>query len=84
MADRGLAGQRVRIISVPLASDVVLTPAERDVARRAARGESNEAIARARGSSVRTVANQMAAILRKVGARGRSELAILLDCEERL
>jgi DNA-binding CsgD family transcriptional regulator len=48
-----------------------LTGAERDVAALAAAGMSNAEIARLRGTSDRTVANQMASILRKlqVGSR---------------
>jgi DNA-binding CsgD family transcriptional regulator len=36
---------------------------------------SNAAIARARQTSVRTVANQVASLFRKTGARSRDELA---------
>ncbi len=49
----------------------VLTPSERDVASLLAEGLSNEAIATRRGVSVRTVANQVAAVLRKTGADSR-------------
>jgi len=52
-----------------------LTSAERAVALRAAAGESNQAIAQARGCSQRTVANQLAAIFEKLGVRSRAELA---------
>lgn len=51
-----------------------LTDAERDVLARIAAGASNEAIARARKSSPRTVANQVASLLRKLGAASRYEL----------
>jgi DNA-binding CsgD family transcriptional regulator len=65
------------LISVPLSRQPPseLTDAEREVARRAAAGDSNVAIARARGSSHRTVANQLAAIFAKLGVRSRAELA---------
>jgi len=39
------------------------------------RGESNAAIARKRRCSPRTVANQIASVLRKLGASSRYELA---------
>jgi DNA-binding NarL/FixJ family response regulator len=51
-----------------------LTAAERDVLRLVVQGESNAAIARARGSRPRTVANQVATLLRKTGAASRFEL----------
>jgi DNA-binding CsgD family transcriptional regulator len=55
-----------------------LTDAERDVALRVVRGESNAAIAKARGTHVRTVANQLAALFRKLGVASRAELRALL------
>jgi DNA-binding CsgD family transcriptional regulator len=51
-----------------------LTAAERDVLRHILEGATNEAIASARGTSVRTVANQVAALLRKTGAGSRFDL----------
>jgi len=51
-----------------------LTAAERSVLEHVVAGASNAAIARARGSSTRTVANQVASLLRKLGARSRFDL----------
>jgi DNA-binding CsgD family transcriptional regulator len=51
-----------------------LTPAEADVLALVVQGASNAQIARARGVSVRTIANQVASLLRKVGAGSRYEL----------
>ena len=51
-----------------------LSPAEADAVRLARSGCSNEAIAAARATSVRTVANQLAAAYRKLGVGGRHEL----------
>lgn len=51
-----------------------LTSAECDVLRRVLRSESNEAIARARGTSRHTVSNQLAAIFKKLGVSSRWEL----------
>jgi DNA-binding CsgD family transcriptional regulator len=52
-----------------------LTPAERRVALALLEGLSNAEIACLRGSSPRTVANQIASLYRKVGVRSRAELA---------
>jgi DNA-binding NarL/FixJ family response regulator len=41
-------------------------------------GASNAEIARLRRTSVRTVANQVAAILKKLGAGSRTELPMIL------
>ena len=51
-----------------------LTAAERDVLGRVVGGASNAAIARARRTSTRTVANQIAGLLRKLGADSRFDL----------
>ena len=51
-----------------------LTKAEEEVVRAIFEGKSNETIARARGTSPRTVANQIASIFRKHGVASRAEL----------
>jgi len=51
-----------------------LTPAERDVLTRITRGASNAAIATARKTSERTVANQVARLLKKLDASSRYDL----------
>jgi DNA-binding NarL/FixJ family response regulator len=51
-----------------------LTDAERDVAQAVLRGLGNAAIAGARGTSARTVANQLRRIFDKLGVRSRGEL----------
>jgi DNA-binding NarL/FixJ family response regulator len=60
--------------STPREAPSDLSKAERDVLDRVTRGESNATIARARKTSVRTVANQVASLLRKTGAASRFEL----------
>lgn len=55
-----------------------LSPAERAVVERAARGESNRQIAEARGTSPHTVANQLRAVFSRLGVSSRTELARLL------
>jgi DNA-binding CsgD family transcriptional regulator len=52
-----------------------LTAAEREVASLAAAGLTDAAIARRRGRSARTVANQMASIRRKLRVCSRREVA---------
>lgn len=54
--------------SQPLASG------EREVLQLVLEGHSNAEIGAARGTSARTVANQVASLLRKLGARSRFEL----------
>ena len=51
-----------------------LTLAERDVLRGILRGESNATIAERRGTKTGTVANQVAALFRRLGVRSRAEL----------
>jgi DNA-binding NarL/FixJ family response regulator len=52
-----------------------LTRSEHQVAHALLSGLSNAAIGRLRGSSERTVANQVASIFRKLGVHSRTELA---------
>jgi DNA-binding CsgD family transcriptional regulator len=52
-----------------------LTSAERHVVVALMEGKSNAAIAAERGTSPRTIANQVAAVFRKLGVRSRAELA---------
>jgi DNA-binding CsgD family transcriptional regulator len=54
-----------------------LTPAERDVARRAIEGQAKSEIARARKTSVHTVANQLRSVYTKLGIGSRVELVRL-------
>jgi len=58
-----------------LSLDPSLTAAERQVVTAALNGRSNAAIAKARRTSSRTVANQLAAVYRKLGVASRWELA---------
>jgi DNA-binding NarL/FixJ family response regulator len=58
----------------PRTAPAPLTAAEAAVAALAAAGLSNGAIARERGSSPRTVANQLASVFRKLGVASRLEL----------
>jgi DNA-binding CsgD family transcriptional regulator len=58
----------------PVQATESLTDAERDVLRHVLTGASNSKIARSRKASVRTVANQVASLLRKLGASSRYDL----------
>ena len=75
----GLTAERLDDDIVVFSWDVAhpppqLTSAERAVLARVVRGESNQAIAAARKTSVRTIANQVASLLRKTGAASRFDL----------
>jgi DNA-binding CsgD family transcriptional regulator len=62
-----------------------LTPVESEVATYILAGRSNAEIARLRGTSVRTVANQVANLFRKLGVSSRLELLVkasLLDAAQ--
>lgn len=65
----------VRRERAAVAAETVLTKNELAVARLAAAGRSNAEISALRRTSSRTVANQMASILRKLNLRSRIELA---------
>jgi DNA-binding CsgD family transcriptional regulator len=68
---------RVAIVTFSLTRSVNLTAAEREVARYACAGMSNLAIAQRRRTSVRTVANQMANVLRKLRVGSRAALVTI-------
>jgi DNA-binding CsgD family transcriptional regulator len=61
-----------------------LTPAEAEIAVALVAGASNAEIARARGTSERTVANQIASIFRKLGVASRAGLLGRCRRSERL
>lgn len=74
-------GATLRIISVSCEADSSkdrLTQAEAAVAEALLSGQSQREIAHQRGTSVRTVANQVQSIYRKYGVRSREELALAL------
>lgn len=64
------------VLSFPRPADtpVSLSPAEQDVLELLLVGGSNREIARVRGTSERTVANQVASLFAKLGVKSRSEL----------
>jgi DNA-binding NarL/FixJ family response regulator len=69
------------ILSFPVAElplPDALSAAEKAVCQLLLTGASNAEIAQLRRTSVRTVANQVASILKKLGAASRSELPTIL------
>ncbi|NUP13084.1 MAG: helix-turn-helix transcriptional regulator [Polyangiaceae bacterium] len=72
-------GEEYAVLVFPMATSAprhaTMTPAEGEVVELALRGLSNEEIGAKRGSSPRTVANQLQAIYRKLGVGSRVELA---------
>jgi DNA-binding CsgD family transcriptional regulator len=75
-----VAGKEMAVLSYPLQPGDLpesLTEAEREVALAIVAGRSNAEIAAHRGTSPRTVANQVASLFAKLGLRSRNELATL-------
>lgn len=75
-------GRRYAVISYPVTHPnllLELTSAEIEVLEQWLDGASAKSIAKKRGSAVRTVNNQVAAIYRKLGVRSRAELATRLQ-----
>lgn len=73
-------GERFLIISVPIVDTMtdLLTAAELQIARYVACGLRTREIAAKRGSSLSTVANQLASIYGKLGVAGRRELVAVM------
>lgn len=72
-----LEGEEFALLEWPVrarAGVAALTPAQREVLALAVEGLSNAEIARRRRRSPRTVANQLAALFRRLGVRSRFEL----------
>jgi DNA-binding CsgD family transcriptional regulator len=76
--DRRLAQQSIRVPRPDTALAAWLAPAEHAVIALLIEGQSYAEIARARNTSIRTVANQVAAAFRRLGVSGRAELLCLL------
>jgi DNA-binding CsgD family transcriptional regulator len=74
-------GQELAVITLPARVQGVslagLSEAEREVVHAVVAGKSNVDIARSRGTSARTVANQLASIYAKLGISSRHELVAL-------
>lgn len=73
-----VAGARLALLSFEVTDSVALpalSHAERAVMLAILHGRSNAEIAAARGTTPRTVANQVARLFAKLGVRSRAELA---------
>lgn len=84
LAESLVQGEQLLIGTYPLMHTdhvATLTDAERAVLAALLAGSTNRDIAQRRNCSEHTVANQVQAIFRKVGARSRSELPVRLQCE---
>jgi DNA-binding CsgD family transcriptional regulator len=70
-------GEELFVVSWPVEGlgEAPLTRAELEIARAIVRGATNAEIAQMRGTSVLTVANQVASILRRLGAKSRVHAA---------
>ena len=82
LAEIAVRGETLLVGDYPhMVEDVAarLSEAERQVVALLTTGSTNADIARCRGSSTRTVANQVQSIFRKLGARSRAELMIRLQ-----
>jgi DNA-binding CsgD family transcriptional regulator len=84
-----LESEKYLLLSFPVvierhdsAPEAKLTESEREVCALVVDGCSNFEIARVRGTSPRTVANQIAAIYRKLGVGSRRELRARTSREE--
>jgi DNA-binding CsgD family transcriptional regulator len=76
-----VGGEELVVFATPLPAERgprTLTLAEREVVRLVAEGLSNQAVARRRGTTPRTVANQLASAYRKLGVGSRAALAAAL------
>lgn len=76
--ERRLAQRSIRVPRPDRALAAWLAPAEHAVIALIVEGQSYAEIARARSTSIRTVANQVAAGFRRLGVSGRAELLCLL------
>jgi DNA-binding NarL/FixJ family response regulator len=78
-----IGGERLAILTFPSErTPEGLSPAELEILRLLRKGMSNAEIARARATSVRTVANQVASLLRRFGVASRHELLIAIAAQE--
>ena len=82
LAEVAVAGERLLVGAYPLVDEVavaLLSGAERAVVALIMLGSTNAHIATRRGTTERTVANQVQSIFRKLEARSRSELAVRIQ-----
>lgn len=78
LAETVIAGETLLVGRSPHLAEArlaALTPAEREIAARLVVGSTNAGIAARRGASPLSVQTQVSAILRKVGAASRADVA---------
>jgi DNA-binding NarL/FixJ family response regulator len=80
-----LGGEEFMVLSFPEARPDTssLTRAEEDILGEVLRGFTNREIALRRRRSLRTIANQVAAVLRKMGGNSRYDLVAKLAARQR-
>lgn len=81
LSETALAGEPMLVGAQPLIDEAiaaVLSPAEHEVAKALLAGSTSADVAARRGTSERTVANQIASIFSKLGVNSRIELAARL------
>ncbi len=74
-----VGGEELALLTFPMpppAFPATFSAAERAIARSVLEGRSNAAIAAERNTSVRTVANQIGAMFRKLGVHSRTEFVV--------
>ncbi|MFO0740209.1 MAG: helix-turn-helix transcriptional regulator [Labilithrix sp.] len=74
-----VAGERLAILTWPVVPPPSLSASEEEILRGIALGKTNAEIAKKRGTSPRTVANQVAALLEKFGVGSRHELVLAMS-----
>jgi len=72
-------GRQYAVVELPAPALPELTAAEHDIARAVLDGRSAAAIARARGTSRKTVEHQLAALYAKLGCHSRADLVVVLS-----
>lgn len=78
-----IAGEQYLLIGIPQEErrpDWAVTPAERVLIEGILAGRSNRELADQRGTALRTIANQLQTLYRKLGVTSRAELRALLMC----
>ncbi len=75
-------GKVLFVHALPIRTIAGLSPAEQEVLALVLDGHDNASIAAVRRTALRTVANQLASIFRKVGVSSRAELAAAISAAE--
>jgi DNA-binding NarL/FixJ family response regulator len=82
LAEVAVRGEQLLVGAYPLCNERAvarLTPVEREIAALLLSGATNQHVADQRGTSVRTIANQVQALFRKLGVQSRVQLSTQLQ-----